>query len=162
MNKLEVIKFKDGSIARESQSKPGHYNVMVKGESFGLTANGALTKQTRYSFMTNITEETLATLNLVEGCDLNQKIKALGLPPLKLIVKETTEKTNENQEPKRYPEGHDLAGQPVVDINGNAIYRTTYLVPATDEFQDELIQSSTSVAANAVSQEAPQEAGNLA
>jgi hypothetical protein len=144
MNKLEVIKFKDGSVIRKSTKKEGWGTVMVAQRSYGFN-NGVLNETVRIGFMRAPLAQ-LEGLVLVAGQDLNAKLSSLGHGGANIVRKESTTPFFEGQTPKINPKTKEV----IKDIAGNPIYMQDTLCDLAKGEKDELISSvATAVVAPA-------------
>lgn len=135
MNKLEVIKFKDGSTIRKSTKKEGWGTVMVAQRSISFN-NGILNEVTRVGFMRAPLAQ-LEALGLVAGQDLNAKLQSLGHGGARIIRKEQTTPFFEGQTPKINPKTKEV----IKDTAGNPIFMQDTLVDIAKGEEDVLVSS---------------------
>lgn len=142
MNKLEVIKFKDGSVIRKSTKKEGWGTIMVAQRSYGFN-NGILNETTRIGFMRAPLPQ-LEALGLSAGQDLNAKLGSLGHGGAKIVRKESVTAFFEGQQPKINPKTKEV----IKDAAGNPIFMQDTLVDIAKGEEDVLVSSvATPVAA---------------
>jgi hypothetical protein len=142
---MKVRAFNEGDVVR-STSKENLKRLIVETSSISTT-NGFINSVKRIGFITlDVSIIDALGLNKV-GVDVNAKLRSVGAPELKIIVRESLEAQHDKHEPKQYPDSHATkAGQTIVDPNGNPIYQWTEVVEKNSGLEDERILSSTAVA----------------
>lgn len=154
--KLIVTKFKDGSVIRQSTSNPLWGSIMLATSRVSLS-NGILNTQNLRGFVRG-TLEQLEALNLSAGMDFSASVQAS-----RIIIQETIAPAYDGHEPKQYPDTHKtLAGQVIVDVEGNAIYRDLAVVADSDPRQDVLVLSSTAASEEVTPSVVKAETGDMA
>lgn len=139
---MKVLKFKDGTIVKDTKdAKLGR--LMVQSISMSIGAHGIFNENKRIGFVT-LPKTAIEALGLgVDGVDFNAKMVAAGVEASRIIVKETTTKEHESNQPKQYPANHKtMAGELILDVDGNEIYSSTEVVPLSSTKQDIKIMSA--------------------
>ena len=136
MSNLKIGKFKDGSVIKQSASKPEWASVMVVGETVGFN-NGIMNTSRRIAFLRGRKAE-LEALGLHEGTDLNAKLASLGADTVKIVRKESLTPAYEGQQPKINPTTQEV----IKDASGNPIYMQDVLVNTASGETDELISAT--------------------
>lgn len=143
--KLEVIASKDAQgnatlAVKPSTNKPEWGSVLVM-ETAHSVVNGLIVQSKRIAaYRAKLT--TFEAMNITLGCDFNEKLKALGIKPMRIFVKESLTPQFEGHEPKKNPS----TNQTVTTDAGQPIYYNT-VVDYAEAGKDEFV-SKSAVAVN--------------
>lgn len=124
---IKVKAFKDGSVMRQSVSRPDFSSIMVVDDSVRLNG-GFIQKNNSPAFIFGKTED-IQKMNLKDNMDISS---VFG--PQRIVIKEQTTPFFEGQNPKINPDSGAI-----IMHKGQPVYRTTELVSESSNVHDELL-----------------------
>ncbi len=139
---MKVLEYKNGEVVKACKDeKLGR--IMVQSSSFAIGNYGIINENKRIGFVT-MPKTAIEALGLDKaGADFNAITTAVGMEPSRIIVLETTTQPHEKSQPKRYPDNHKtMAGEDILDVDGNNIYSETEVVALSSPKQDVKIMSA--------------------
>lgn len=145
MENLKVIKFKDGSLVKDSKTAG---TVFFRVECAGFKSGSSLLVETTTYGQVRMKKTTFERLGITEGCNLNEVYAKFNIPAHKIYVKESITPQYDSHQPKVNPSKNN---EVVVNASGQPIYYNTEVLIDSPENKDVFIPSASaaSIAASA-------------
>ena len=140
-SQVKLVADADGNVIRKNSN--GQFYAVA--QSLGIKLVNGFPQADKRSALIKGTEKSDEKIKMFFDYHGLKGVDGEVIPRTAIQITESLE--GHESDLKRYPEGHEMAGEPVTDADGNAIYRVSELLNPGQEPNDTFISSASSVGA---------------